>query len=58
MICNDPLVQPFFNQYNLSHVFFFSMKSVTSYQKLKNDSVSKSSNRIRTVDNQNQIMSL
>ena len=39
VICHDPLVHPFYNQYNLSHVFFFYMKSVTSYQKLKNDSV-------------------
>ena len=31
------------------------MKSVTSDQKLKNDSVLKSSNRIRTVDDKNQI---
>ena len=55
MICHDPMVHPFYNQYNLSHVFF-CMKSVTSYHKLKNDSVSKSSNRIRTIDDQNQIL--
>ena len=56
MICHDPFVHPFYNQYNLSHVFFY-MKSVTSYQKLKNDSVYKISNRIRTVDDQNKILS-
>ena len=51
MIFHDPLVHPFYNQYNMSHVFFFfCIESVTSYQKLKNDSVSKSSNRIRTID--------